>query len=92
MKKKGVSRTLWIIITIVIILIVALVVLNIFGMNVQVFGQRIAQWLGLMPQQPVTECTGLDKSACTISGCRWCPDTEGTGGKCIGILEGCTPT
>ncbi len=84
---KGISMTMQIVFVVIILLVTAMVVLSVFGVQFGGISNTINSWLGLVPKTPVaTDCTALPAKDCTIlKGCVTCP----TDPKCRSVTVGC---
>lgn len=87
---KGVSQTMWIVIAIVVFLVIALVVLTMFGTGVQTFAS-ISQATSFCQTQLSTSCAATGSPPVT-----WGADnirmTDGTVTSCAGVTNNYDPS
>ncbi len=93
---KGMSLTMQIVIVVIILLVAAMVVLSVFGVQMEGISKTVGEWISGVPSSPgAVDCPSkATKDACSVLYCRKCC-TAGTTtfAKCTGAASPCpSPT
>ncbi len=88
---KGMSLTMQIVIVVIILLVTAMVVLSVFGMQFGGISDTIGSWISGVPSTPHAEACGpKGEDACTLPFCRKCCKTGTTDfDQCVDVTGSC---